>query len=372
MNSLKTTVIGFLTVFMMLLLVACGKGSTEATDVIKVGMATDSGTIDDKSFNQGSWEGVLKFQEAHDNVEVQYIKPTGETLQDYITSIDNLILAGNEVIVLPGFKFDETASVVAEAYPDIEFILIDAEPIKDGKAVSYDNVVSIFFTEHEAGFLSGVASALQTETGKLGFIGGFNIHSVAKFGYGYVSGVAYANKYLGTDAHVTDYTYVGSFEDVDGGKAIAGGMYDKGIDIIHHAAGGVGVGAISEAKTRHENGENVHIVGVDVDQYGEGVTSNGDSIILTSSMKRLDVAVYTQLENWLNDEFEGGKTIVMDYIQDGVGLPLENPNLTDATMETLKEVGKALGNGTVKVPSTLEELHLFLEEYNYHVDGVEY
>ena len=83
---------------MMLLLVACGKGSTEATDVIKVGMATDSGTIDDKSFNQGSWEGVLKFQEAHDNVEVQYIKPTGETLQDYTSAIDNLILSGNEVI----------------------------------------------------------------------------------------------------------------------------------------------------------------------------------------------------------------------------------------------------------------------------------
>ena len=344
----------------ILTLVGCSPKEEQLT--IKVGMVTDSGSIDDKSFNQGSWEGILNFQAEHDNVEVQYIKPTGETLQDYTSAIDNLILSGNEVIVMPGFKFDETASVVAEEYPNTEFILIDAEPTKDGEPVSYDNVVSIFFKENEAGFLSGVASALQTKTGKLGFIGGFNIHSVAKFGYGYVSGVAY----------VTDYTYVGSFSDANLGKSVGGGMFDKGVDIIHHASGVVGVGAISEAKTRSENGENVYVVGVDVDQYDEGVTSKGNSVILTSSMKRLDVAVKTQLENWLNGEFEGGKVIVMDYMQDGVGLPIENPNLTEATIETLKEVGKALGNGTVKVPSTVEELESFLNEYDYHVDGVQY
>ena len=116
----------------------------------------------------------------------------------------------------------------------------------------------------------------------------------------------------------------------------------------------------------------MYVVGVDVDQYDEGVTSKGNSVILTSSMKRLDVAVKTQLENWLNGEFEGGQVITMDYMQDGVGLPIDNPNLTEATMETLKEVGKALGNGTVKVPSTIEELESFLAEYDYHVEGVQY
>ncbi len=354
----------------ILTLVGCSPKEEQLT--IKVGMVTDSGSIDDKSFNQGSWEGILNFQSQHENVEVQYIQPSGETLQDYTSAIDNLILAGNEVIVMPGFKFDETASVVAEEYPDTEFILIDAEPTKDGEPVAYDNVVSIFFKENEAGFLSGVASALQTKTGKLGFIGGFNIHSVAKFGYGYVSGVAYANKYLGTDAYVTDYTYVGSFNDVNLGKSVGGGMFDKGVDIIHHASGVVGVGAISEAKTRSENGENVYVVGVDIDQYDEGVTSKGNSVILTSSMKRLDVAVKTQLENWLNGEFEGGNVIIMDYMQDGVGLPIENPNLTESTIKALEEVGKALSDGTVKVPSTVEELESFLNEYDYHVDGVQY
>lgn len=354
----------------LLALVGCGK--QEEQQIVKVGMVTDSGSIDDKSFNQGSWEGILNFQSKHENVEVQYIQPNGETLQDFVSAIDNLILAGNEVVVMPGFAFEETAHVVAKEHPEIEFILIDGQPSENGEYVTHDNVVSIFFTEHEAGFLSGVASALQTQTGKLGFVGGFNIHSVAKFGYGYVAGVAYANKHFGTDAYVTDYVYAGSFTDVDGGKAIGGGLYDKGVDIIHHAAGGVGVGVIAEAKTRSENGQDVYVVGVDVDQYSEGVTSNGNSIMLTSSMKRLDVAVTTQLTHWLNGEFKGGQAITMDYTQDGVGLPLENPNLTEATIGQLKEVEKVLSEGGVKVPSTVEELHTFLEEYDYHVEGIKY
>ena len=89
-------------------------------------------------------------------------------------------------------------------------------------------------------------------------------------------------------------------------------------------------------------------------------------------MKRLDVAVTTQLTHWLNGEFKGGQVITMDYTQDGVGLPLENPNLTEATIGQLKEVEKVLSEGGVKVPSTVEELHTFLEEYDYHVEGIEY
>lgn len=344
--------------------VAC-EGKQDKQDTIKVGMVTDSGSIDDKSFNQGAWEGVLKFQEEHENVEIQYVQPSGETSQDYINAIDNLIMAGNEVIVMPGFKFEETADKVAQIYKDIEFILIDGQPLDGDKYVAHDNVVSIFFTEHEAGFLSGVASALQTQTGKLGFVGGFDIHSVYKFGVGYLAGVAYANENLGTNAQVVDYVYAGSFTDVDAGKSIGGGMFDKGIDIIQHASGGVGVGVIGEAKTRAESGENVYVVGVDVDQYDEGIISNGNSVILTSSMKRLDVAVATHLEYWLNDEFKGGQVITMDFTQEGVGLPSNNPNLTTNNCNKLEEVKQLLKDGKIKVPSTKEEAYDFLDEYNY-------
>lgn len=368
---MKKTLALFMVV--ILTLVGCSpKDKVQDEAIIKVGMVTDAGSIDDKSFNQGSWEGVLNFQEEHENVEVQYIQPSGETLQDYTTAIDNLILAGNEVVVMPGYKFEETANVVAKEYPEIEFILIDGQPLDGEDYVAHDNVVSIYFTEHEAGFLSGVASALQTQTGKLGFVGGFDIHSVSKFGYGYVAGVAYANANLGTDALVTDYIYAGSFTDVDLGKSIAGGMFDKGVDTLFHASGGVGVGAIAEAKTRSESGDKVYIVGVDVDQYSEGIISTGESVILTSSMKRLDVAVTTHLNCWLNDEFKGGEVITMDFAQDGVGLPESNPNLSEATKVELEKVKETLHKGEIKIPSTKEELLQFLEEFNYHVDGVEY
>lgn len=354
-----------------LTLFGCSQNQVE-NDVVKVGMVTDSGSIDDKSFNQGSWDGVLKFQDNNENVEVQYVQPSGETLEDYVNAIDNLIMAGNEVIVMPGFKFEETANKVAKVYPDIEFILIDGQPLEGEDYVSHDNVVSIYFAEHEAGFLSGVASALETKTGKLGFIGGFDIPSVFKFGLGFVSGVAYANAEFGTNAQVVDYVYSGSFTDVDSGKSIGGGMFDKGIDIIHHSSGGVGVGVINEAKTRSENGEEVYVVGVDVDQYEEGRTSQDKSVILTSSMKRLEVAVSTHLEYWMNDEFKGGQVITMDITQDGVGLPNNNPNLSANTSNTLEKIKTLLKDGTIKVPSTKEETYNFLDKYKYNYENLSF
>lgn len=362
---------------MGLFLIACVTlfGCSQAGDkqeTIKVGMVTDSGSIDDKSFNQGSWEGVLQFQENHDNVEVKYIQPSEETMQDYVNAIDSLVLAGNKAIVLPGFKFEETADKVAGLYPDVKFILIDGQPSKDGEYTSHDNVVSIFFTEHESGFLAGVASALETETDKLGFIGGYDTPAVYKYGIGYLSGVAYANQELGTNAQVVDYLYVGSFSDVDLGKAVGGAMFDKNIDIAFHGAGGVGIGIIAEAKTRAENGENVKVVGVDVDQYNEGVISNGESIILTSAMKQLGVAVNAHLEYWLNDEFKGGEVITMNITDNAVGLPTNNPNLSTNTCNTLEEVKQLLKDGTIKVPSTKEETKDFLNEYNYDHSGLQF
>lgn len=354
-----------LTLVSAMVLFGCSKDPQLVKDeeVIKVAMTTDSGSLDDKSFNQGSWEGVLAFASKHDNVETQYVQPKGETLQDYLESVDNLVLAGNKVIVMPGFKFEEAAHHAAVAYPDIKFILIDGQPLNDGEYVLHDNVVSIYFTEHEAGFLAGVASALQTQTGKLAFVGGFNIMSVDKFGMGYVAGVEYANENFNTNAEVVDYIHAGSFTDVDAGKMIAAGLFDKGVDIIHAAAGGVGIGIYTETKTRSENGENVYAVGVDVDQYEEGITSMGNSIMLTSAMKRLDVAVSTELENWLNGDFNGGQIITMDFTQDGVGLPSENPNLTEETLIALEKVKEDMKTGKIQIPSTEEDLESLLVKF---------
>ena len=349
-------------------LVACAKAEETEEKGIKVGMATDSGTIDDKSFNQGTWEGVLEYKEDNPSAEVQYLMPTGETTQDYLEAIDNLAMTGVEVMVLPGFKFEEALGVAQEKYPEIKFVAIDAEPLvgtdAEGNPVYEvaDNTVSIFFAEQQASFLAGIATALETETNKVAFLGGMEVPAVQKLGWGFVAGIAYANANLGTNVEVTDYIYQGTFTDLDAGKAIAAGMYDKGVDVVFAAAGGVGVGAINEAKTRAEDGNEVFIVGVDVDQYDEGLLTNGNSVILTSAMKYLGQAAYDQINAYANGEFEGGRTILMDVNANGVGLPRVNPNLSDATLKEVNEVAEMIKTGEIEVPKTKDGLISFLEE----------
>lgn len=351
-------------------LVACAKTEETEEKGIKVGMATDSGTIDDKSFNQGTWEGVLEYKEDNPSAEVQYLMPTGETTQDYLEAIDNLAMTGVEVMVLPGFKFEEALGVAQEKHPEIKFVAIDAEPLvgtdAEGNPVYEvaDNTVSIFFAEQQASFLAGIATALETETNKVAFLGGMEVPAVQKLGWGFVAGIAYANANLGTEVEVTDYIYQGTFTDLDAGKAIAAGMYDKGVDVVFAAAGGVGVGAINETKTRAEAGNEVFIVGVDVDQYDEGLLTDGSSVMLTSAMKYLGRAAYDQINAYANGEFEGGRTILMDVNANGVGLPGVNPNLSDATVKEVNEVAEMIKVGEIEVPNTKDGLISFLDEMN--------
>ena len=348
-------------------LVACGTGegdkgtTTNGEAKIKVGMMTDSGTIDDKSFNQGTWEGIERYKEENGTIEAQYIKPGGEATQDYLEAADNLLAKGNELIIAPGFKFEEAIGKLQAENPETKFVILDGEP-EGGVA---ENSVAIYFAEQEAGFLAGIAAALETKTGKVGFIGGMVIPAVQKFGYGFVTGVAYANANLGTNVEVADYLYNGTFYDVQGGQAQAGGMYDKGIDIIFVAAGGVGNGVIAEGKVRAEAGDDVYVIGVDVDQYEDGIISDGSSVILTSAIKRIDNAAYDKIDELVNGTFTGGQVITMDAKNDGVGLPAENPNLSEATQQAADEAFELIKNGTIVVPTELDEVTAMLEDLGF-------
>ena len=333
---------------------------------VLVGMVTDSGTITDKSFNQGTWEGILNAK-AEFGISERYLQPGGETTDDYLNEIGNLVDAGYNMIVTPGFKFENAIFLAQDLYPDTKFIIIDGEP----HSADYsefrmeDNVVSVFFAEQEAGFLAGVAAALESTTGKLGYIGGMEIPAVQKFGWGYTAGVAYANDTYGTNAQVIDYIYQGTFDEVDAGQQIAASMYDKGIDVIHAAAGGVGVGAITEAKTRRIDGENVWLIGVDVDQYNDGMMEDGTSAILTSAVKRIDVAARDYIKAHLDGEFPGGQKIYLSAKNNGVSLPAENPNLQADTQAKTDEVFEALAAGTIVAPDSLETLMTYLESVGY-------
>ena len=130
-------------------------------------------------------------------------------------------------------------------------------------------------------------------------------------------------------------------------------MYDRGVKAIFAAAGGVGNGVITEAKSRVVNGEEVWVIGVDSDQYADGIYEGNKSVVLTSAIKKIDEATYQMIEKQLNDEFPGGETLRFDAANGGVGIPAENPNLSEDTVTKVNEVLEAIKSGDIVVKTEL-------------------
>ena len=341
-------------------LIGCGSNEEGTTDTnknkdFKVGMVTDAGTIDDKSFNQGTWEGILKAKEEL-GVDTNYIKPAGTTEADYMKEIGNLFDTGYKFIVTPGFKFGTAIFAAQDKYPDAKFVIIDGAP-NNGKQGAEreekvgENSVAVFFAEQEAGFVAGVAAALELKEGELGFIGGMEIPAVQKFNWGFQQGVKYANDNLGTKMGLKaeNVVYQGSFDNVAAGQQLAATMYDNGVKAIFTAAGGVGVGAINEAKARATANKEAWIIGVDVDQYAEGVYDGEKSIILTSAMKKIDTATFDIIKDELDGKFPGGQTLTFDAKTGGVGIPENNPNLSKETQDKVAEVFNDIKDGKITI-----------------------
>ncbi len=320
-----------------------GEGTEETSDFSSA-MVTDVGGVDDKSFNQSAWEGLVKF--AEDNgleVEadggVDYLQSQSDA--DYNTNLNNLIRRDFDVVFGIGFLMEGAVAEIAGQQPEAQIAIIDA-------VVEADNVASVLFKEQEGAFLAGVAAALMTETGKVGFVGGMDIPVIERFEAGFIAGVEAANP----DVEV-DVQYTGAFDKAELGKTTANRMYQDGSDIIFHAAGGTGNGVFTEAKERKEAGENVWVIGVDSDQYDEGQVGE-DNITLTSVLKRVDNAVYNISEQAKNGEFPGGETVVYGLSDDGIGLADSRGAISEDIMTQIEEFKQQIVDGEVTVPETVE------------------
>ncbi|MCD6434798.1 MAG: BMP family ABC transporter substrate-binding protein [Clostridiales bacterium] len=307
---------------------------------ITVGLVTDIGGIDDKSFNQGTWEGMVEFAKDFNLAEEQYKYIQSESDADYLPNLATFSDEEMDLIVAPGFLFFDSMTEVAELYPDQKYLLIDS-------VVDATNVASAVFAEHEGSFLVGVAAALKAQdAGKdtVAFLGGMDFALIQKFEAGFEAGV------WAVDPDMTVLVdYAGAFNDAQKGQTIASKFYDQGAYVIYHAAGGTGNGVIKEAKDRVQNGEDVWVIGVDKDQYSDGIYEDGKSVILTSMMKRVDVAAYTVCEDVLNGEFSGD-ILVFSLANGGVSIPAENPNLKDEWVTTIKEFSDKVVSGEISVP----------------------
>lgn len=307
-------------------------GACDGADPV-IGFVTDAGGVNDKSFNQGTWEGIEKYC-ANNAVGATYIETTDSTQQksnlDLVAETD-----GIEVVVASGYVFANDIYSSASMHPDIDYILIDAEPTnpETGEVEPLDNVASYYFNEQEAGFLVGYVAGSVTNSNRVGFIGGLEIPPVQRFGYGYVQGVNAANPQA-----TIDYQYTGTFDDATAGNTTAQTMIGQGTDIIFVSSGATNDGVIKAAIDNTVSGHPVSIIGVDRDMYDEGLYTNAEgqpsSVILTSAVKVVGEAAIDGLTSHFNGNFKGGSVTTLGYAEGGVGMPEVNPNVSEEVIQS--------------------------------------
>jgi len=278
--------------------------SARAAGRLQVGLLTDAGSVDDGTFNQSAYEGAKRALEGQD-VAFQVIETESRT--DFDANIRQLIDQGCDFIVTVGSASGVAVERLAMRHEDIQFIIVDYEPLPDST-----NVTGLVFAEDEAGFLAGALAGLVTEGGTVGFVGGVSVAPVRKFHRGFEHGLAHTNRRA-----TALETYTDSFTDEDLGEEAAGGLIEQGADVIFAAGGESGSAALRAAAQK-----GVWVIGVDQDEW---VTTfrDGDAPgaeqLLTSAVKRVDRAVYTALTQALQGKLKAG-VVRFDLRNEGVGL----------------------------------------------------
>lgn len=310
----------------------------------KIILITDKGDITDKSFNQGSYEGVKNYA-TKNKVKYGYIKPADATDEMYISAIEQAIADGATVIVTPGFLFEPAINALQGEYPDVKFILLDGSP---GDVIK-PNVYSVFYAEEQSGFLAGYA-AVKDGYRKLGFMGGMAVPAVQRFGHGFVQGaaVAAAELELADGAIDIQYLYTGDFKATPEVQAAAATMFNGGTEVIFACGGAVGQSVMAAAATA-----DAKVIGVDVDQSADSNT------VITSAAKNLAGSVEQALEaifeteKW--DVDFGGKSVVLDVKHDGVELPMATSKFNTFSQADYDVLFGKLVDGTYEVSDVIGE-----------------
>lgn len=312
-----------------------GSGGAQAYELALI---TDIGTIDDKSFNQGAWEGLKQYAEEY-NISHKYYQPAEKSTDAYLSAIELAIEGGAKVVVTPGYLFEEAIYLAQDSYPDVNFILIDGNPhnadYSDYRTA--DNTVGVTYAEEQAGFLAGYAAVKDGMT-KLGFLGGMAVPAVVKFGYGFVQGADYAAKEmgLGDEAITINYYYAGHFNATPEVQTLAASWYQSGIEVIFGCGGAVGNSVMAAAEAA-----NAKVIGVDIDQSTESKT------VITSAMKGLGASVYDLIAQYYAGTFPGGQDLVFDATNDGVMLPMATSQFSTFTQADYDAIYAKLESGSI-------------------------
>jgi basic membrane protein A len=316
-----------------------------------VGMAFDVGGRGDLSFNDlaaKAWDDGMAMY----GYDGQELAPDagGENREE---NLRLLAETGAELIIANGFAFAQNVWRVGTEFPDVFFAITDSCPQDDTFAfVDMPNVRCMLFAEHEGSFLVGAAAALKSETGKIGFIGGVQIGLIEKFQAGFEAGAKFINPDIEIVVdYLTQPPDFSGFGDPVKGKESALAMYGQGADVVYHAAGGSGLGLFQAAAELSTDDQFLWAIGVDADQYNTVGDPALQAHILTSMLKRVDVAVGTTIEDFLNGEFSPGAEI-FDLAAGGVGYSATGGFVDDIAGQ-LDDLAAKIISGEIEVPDTL-------------------
>ncbi len=305
-------------------------GAALAQTDIKPAIVYDAGGKFDKSFNEGVFNGAERFRK-ETGIAFRDFEPTSETQMEQ--ALRRFARDGHSPIIAVGFSQASAVAKVAAEFPQIKFTLIDG-------ASQLPNVQSVSFKEHEGSYLVGVAAAKASKTGKLGFVGGMDIALIRRFACGYVLGAKSVNPSVEVFQNMTGSTRE-AWNDPVKGAELAKSQIDRGADVVYHAAGGTGAGVLRAA--------------ADAGKLGIGVDSNQNGLhpgkVLTSMLKRVDVAAYSSFKAARDGTWKPGST-VLGLKEEGVDWALDDNNKPLITPEISAAVDKARADivgGTVTV-----------------------
>ena len=315
-----------------------------------IGMAFDVGGRGDLSFNDlaaAAWDAG-KEQYGYEGEELAP-EAGGENREE---NLRLLAETGHELIIANGFAFAQNVWRVGTEFPDVMFAITDDCPQDDTfTVVEMDNVRCMLFSEEQGSFLMGVAAALKSTTGVVGFIGGVETPLIKKFEAGFFAGVEAANPDVEVLApvyltQVPDFT---GFNDPVKGKEAALALYGQGADVVYHAAGGSGLGLFQAADEQSTDDQHLWAIGVDADQYETVGDPALQEHILTSMLKRVDVAVDRAIVDFLEGNFTPG-AVRLGIAEEGIGYATSGGFIDDIAAD-LDGYAAQIVDGTIVVPT---------------------
>ncbi|MFA5467619.1 MAG: BMP family ABC transporter substrate-binding protein [Sphaerochaetaceae bacterium] len=349
---MKKVIVIALICLMGTMLFAAGAKEAVKDDTPTIRLLTDATGIDDKSFNAAAWRGIVEFYgDSLSNTAGRgkyYDVVTAQTQDSYIPNLKQAADEEYDIIMVTGFTWADALGEVAPLYPDQNFVIVDVD------WVGQPNVMEFIYNEEEGSYLVGLAAALQAKAEginnpRFGFIGGVPGGTITKFEMGYIQGL----RAVYPNVSVVDY-YANDWGKPELAKAQAKNWYDSGVYAIFSAAGGTGNGTIAQAKEYRLQGKNIWAIGVDSDQYEDGIYSGDKSAVLTSMLKKVEASSLYAL-NAAKDGTFTGKVVKMTLADDGVGYSQANPELKADVVKAIEAAKADVISGKIKIFGTYRD-----------------